>query len=55
MALANDNVTCITFLLPSNHMNICHKRADELWMKDPSDPINICMWMLEHPNSVFFY
>ena len=24
-------------------------------MKDPSDPISVGMWTLEHPDSVFFY
>ena len=55
LALANDIVTHDTFLLPSNVRNICRKCAEELWMKDSSNPISIRMWRVEHPDSVFFY
>ena len=55
LALANGIVTRDTFLLPSNVRNICRKRAEELWMKDPSDPISIRMWTEEHLGNVFFY
>ena len=55
LALATGNVTCNTFLLPSDVRNICRKRAKELWMKDFSDPISVRMWTLEHPNKMFFY
>ena len=55
LALANETVTSDTFLLPSSVSNICCKREEELWMKDPSDPIGIHMWTLEYPESVFFY
>ena len=41
--------------MPSDIRNICRKHAEELWMKDPSDPINVHMWMLEHLDSVFIY
>ena len=43
LALANGTMTRNTFLLPSNVGNICRKRAEELWMKDPSDPISVHM------------
>jgi hypothetical protein len=43
LALVNGIVTSDTFLLPSDVSNICRKRAEELWMKDPSDPISVCM------------
>ena len=55
LALVNGTVTRDAFLLPSNVRNICCKSAEELWMKDPSDPISVRMWTLEHPDSVFFY
>ena len=55
LALANGIVTRDTFLLPSDVRNICRKRAEELRMKDPSDPINVRMWTLEHLDIVFFY
>ena len=55
LALVNGPVTRDTFLLPSDVKNICRKRAEELWMKDPSDPISVRMWTLEHPDNVFFY
>jgi hypothetical protein len=35
------NVTHDIFMLPSNIMNICHKRAEEIREKRAFDPINI--------------
>ena len=53
LALANGTVTYNAFLLPSDVRNICCKHAEELWMKNPFNPISVCMWMVEHSNSVF--
>lgn len=55
LALATVNVTRGTFLFSSYVSNICRKRVEELWMNNIFDPINVRMWMLEHPNIVFFY
>lgn len=55
LALVNGIVTCNMFLLPLDVRNICQKRTEEIWMKDTSGPIIVCMWTLEHPDSVFFY
>ena len=55
LALANGPVTRDTFLLPSDVRNIVRKRAEELWMKDPSDPISVRMWTAENPDNVFYY
>ena len=54
LALANGPVTRDTFLLPSDVRNIVRKRAEELWMKHPSDPINVCMWTTKNPDVVFY-
>jgi len=55
LALANGPVTRDTFLLPSDVRNIVRKRAEELWMKHPSDPISVRMWTTENPDNVFYY
>ena len=55
LALANGPVTRDTFLLPMDVRNICRKRAEELWMKHPSDPISVRMWSLENLDNVFYY
>ena len=55
LALVNGTVTRDTFLLPTDIRNICRRRAEELWMKHPSDPISVRMWTLENPDSVFYY
>jgi hypothetical protein len=55
MALKNEHVTRDTFVLPSNVRNLAKKRADELWQKYCKDPISVRMWVLENPNSIFFY
>ena len=55
LAFANNTVTRDIFLLPSIIRNICHKHAEKLWMKNPSNPISVRMWMVEHSDSVFFY
>jgi hypothetical protein len=55
LALANGPVTRDTFLLPTDVRNICRKRAEELWLKHPSDPVSVRMWTHENPESVFYY
>ena len=55
LALSNGVVTRDTFLLPTDVRNICRKRAEELWMKHPSDPVSVRMWTRENHNSVFYY
>ena len=55
MALANGAITRDTFLLPTDVRNICRKRAEELWMKHPSDPVSVRMWTHENLDSVFYY
>jgi hypothetical protein len=55
MALKNEHVTQDTFVLLSNVKNLAKKQADELWQKHHKDPISVRMWVLEDPNSVFFY
>ena len=55
LALANGPATRDTFLLPTDVRNVCRKRAEELWLKHPSDPISVRMWSLENPASVFYY
>ena len=55
LALSNGPVTRDTFLLPSDVRNVVRKRAEELWMKHPSDPISVRMWTTENPDNVFYY
>lgn len=55
LAMSNGIVTRDTFLLPNDVRNICRKRAEDLWEKHPSDPINVRMWTMENPESVFYY
>ena len=55
LALSNGPVTRDTFLLPSDVRNVVRKRAEELWMKHPSDPISVRMWTTENPENVFYY
>ena len=55
LALSNGPVTRDTFLLPTDVRNICRKRAEELWMKHPSDPMSVRMWTHENTDSVFYY
>ena len=55
LSLSNGPVTRDTFLLPSDVGNIVRKRAEELWMKHPSDPISVRMWTTENPENVFYY
>ncbi len=35
--------------------NLAKQRADELWQKHQKDPISVKMWVIENPNSVFYY
>ncbi len=55
MALKNEHVTQDTFVLPSDLRNLPKKQVDELWQKHRKDPISVRMWVLENPNSIFFY
>ena len=55
LAESNGLVTRDTFLLPCDVMNICRKRAEDLWEKHPYDPISVRMWAAENPCSVFYY
>ncbi len=55
MALKNEHVTRDTFVLPSNVKNLARKQANELLQKHSKDPISVRMWVLENPNSIFFY
>jgi hypothetical protein len=54
-ALNNELMTCDTFVLPCDVRNLAKKKVDELWHKHPKDPINVRMWVLENPNSIFYY
>ena len=38
-----------------NVRNIFRKQADELWIKHPSDPLSVCMWVMGNPENVFYY
>jgi len=55
MALKNERVTQDTFVLSSDVRNLAKKQANELWQKHCKDPINVRMWVLENPDSIFFY
>jgi hypothetical protein len=55
MALKNEPVTRDTFVPLSNVRNLTKKWIDELWQKHYKDPISVRMWVVENPNSVFFY
>jgi len=54
-ALNNEPMTCDTFVLPCDVKNLAKNRVDELWQKQPKDPINVRMWVLENLNSIFYY
>jgi len=55
MALKNEPVTRNTFVPLSNAWKLAKKWIDELWQKHYKDPISVRMWVVENPNSVFFY
>jgi len=53
-ALNNELVIPDTFVLPSDVRNLAKKRANELWHKQPKDPISVRMWVLENHDSIFY-
>jgi hypothetical protein len=54
-ALNNEPVIRDIFVLQCDVKNLAKKKVDELWQKHPKDPISVKMWVLENPNSVFYY
>ncbi len=44
-----------TFVLPFDVKNLAKKRVDKLWQKHPKNPINVRMWVMENPKSMFYY
>jgi hypothetical protein len=53
--LNNELVIRDIFLLPSDVRNLGKNKANELWQKQPKDPISVKMWVLESPYSSFYY
>jgi hypothetical protein len=54
-ALKNKPITQDTFVLPFDVKNLSRKRRNELWQKHPKDPMSVRMWVMENPNSNFYY
>jgi hypothetical protein len=53
LVVSNGLVTRDMLLLPSDVRNICRKRAEDMWEKHPSDPINVRMWATENHKRTF--
>ncbi len=53
-ALNNEPMIHDTFVLSSDVRNLAKKRANELWHKQPKDPINFRMWVMENHDSIFY-
>jgi hypothetical protein len=54
MALKNEPMTQDIFFLLFDVRNLAQMRNDELWQKHCKCSINVKMWILKNPNSVFF-
>jgi hypothetical protein len=54
-ALKNEPITRDIFVLPFDVKILSRKRVDGLWQKHPKDPMNVKIWDMENPNSIFYY
>jgi hypothetical protein len=52
-ALNNEPMTYDIFVLPSNVINLAKIIVDELWQKHRKDLIDVKLWVLKIPNSIF--